>query len=160
MAKLIQQIERVAQTPEQLEEQSLQELLLMLTQNKDSLVETMKIVQELHESGILEAMYSLLQAKEKVAKILVNQTLRPEATTMVNNAMNVAGVLTKIDPEVSSKLMNSVVVGLDGAGETLNHSYKTGVFELAKSLNDPDVTKGLSFMLAFLKGFGRELSRN
>ncbi|GAA3330403.1 hypothetical protein GCM10020331_082810 [Ectobacillus funiculus] len=50
--------------------QSLENLLSEVAQNKDSLLETLHLLQELHDSGILEALGSLVKAKESVAKKL------------------------------------------------------------------------------------------
>ena len=54
MAKPIKTIKRIELTEEQKKEQSLESLLTEVVQNKDSLVETLDLLQELHNSGILD----------------------------------------------------------------------------------------------------------
>ena len=54
MAKPIRKIKRIELTEEQKKEQSLENLLTEVAQNKDSLVETLDLLQELHNSGILD----------------------------------------------------------------------------------------------------------
>ncbi len=53
MAKPIKLIKRVEFTEEQKKSQSLESLISEVAQNKDSLLDTLQLVQELHNSGIL-----------------------------------------------------------------------------------------------------------
>ena len=54
MAKPIQIIKRTELTEEQKKERTLESLLTEVAENKDSLVETLDLLQELHNSGILD----------------------------------------------------------------------------------------------------------
>ena len=54
MAMPIKTIKRIELTEEQKKEQTLDSLLTEVVQNKDSLVETLDLLQELHNSGILD----------------------------------------------------------------------------------------------------------
>jgi uncharacterized protein YjgD (DUF1641 family) len=157
MAEPIQQVSRTVKTKEDEEAISLQSLLSVVAQNKDSLEETIRLMQELHESGILEALNAMLIAKEKIAKIAVEQALRPEATTLINNMMNAMGGLTKLDPEVTSTLMSGLAEGMTEGNQSVNTSKKFGVFGLIKALKDPDVSRTLKFGIGFLRGFGKSL---
>jgi uncharacterized protein YjgD (DUF1641 family) len=157
MAQPIQTIKKTELTEEQKKVQSLENLLSEVAQNKDSLLETLHLLQELHDSGILEALGSLVKAKESVAKIAVGQLTRPPVTNMINNAMAAGGALTAIDPEMTQKLMTSVVNGLQKAEQGLQSGEKVGILDLMKVLKDPDINRAIGFGLNLLKGIGEGL---
>lgn len=157
MAKPIQTIKKIELTEEQKKAQSLEDLLSELAQNKDSLLETLYLLQELHDSGILEALGSLVKAKESVAKIAVGQLTRPPVTNMINNAMAAASAFTAIDPKTTQKLMKGVSKGLQKAEQGLQSDEKVGILDLVKVLKDPDINRAIGFGLNLLKGVGEGL---
>jgi uncharacterized protein YjgD (DUF1641 family) len=157
MAAPIQQISRSVKTQQESEAESFQSLLSVVAQNKETLEETMRLMQELHESGMLEALNAMLTAKEKIAKILVEQALRPEATILINNMMSIVGGLTKLDPQVTASLMNGLAAGMGEGSKSVQLAKKVSVLDLAKAIKDPDVNRALKFGIGFLKGFGKSL---
>lgn len=157
MAKPIRDIKKVELSEENKQTQSLESLLSEVAQNKDSLLETLHLLQELHSSGILEALNSLVQAKEDVAKIAVGQMTREPVTNIINNAMAAGGALTKLNPEMTQKLMGSLTTGLEKAEQGLYSDKKIGVFDLMKALKDPDLNRAIGFGLNLLKGVGKGL---
>src|SRR6476620_10338064 len=157
MAQPIRKIKRFELTKEQKKEQSLESLLTEVVQNKDSLVETLDLLQELHNSGILDRINSLVKTKEKVAKIAVGQMTREPVTNLVNNAMAAGGVLTQMDPEMTKKLMGSVAKGLERAEQGLQSNSTTGMLDIMKALKDPDMNRAITFVMNLLKGIGEEL---
>ena len=114
-------------------------------------------MQELHNSGILDGINSLVKTKEEVAKIAVGQMTREPVTNMVNNAMAAGGVLTQMDPEMTKKLMGSVAKGLERAEQGLQSNSTTGILDIMKALKDPDMNRAITFGLNLLKGIGEEL---
>jgi uncharacterized protein YjgD (DUF1641 family) len=157
MAMPIKTIKRIELTEEQKKEQTLDSLLTEVVQTKDSLVETLDLLQELHNSGILDAINSLVKTKEEVAKIAVGQMTREPVTNMINNAMAAGGVLTQMDPEMTKKLMGSVAKGLERAEQGLQSNSTTGMLDIMKALKDPDMNRAITFGLNLLKGIGEEL---
>ncbi|MCQ6280878.1 DUF1641 domain-containing protein [Bacillus sp. EB600] len=157
MAKPIKLIKKVEFTEEQKKSQSLESLISEVAQNKDSLLDTLQLVQELHNSGILEALNSLVKAKEEVAKIAVGQMMREPVANIINNAMAAGGALTALEPETTKKLMGSVAKGLEKAEQGLQSNSKVGILDLLKVLNDPDINRAIGFGLNLLKGIGEGL---
>ncbi|WP_077212307.1 DUF1641 domain-containing protein [Bacillus dakarensis] len=157
MAKPISTIKKNELTEEQKKSQSLESLLSEVAQNKDSLLETLQLLQELHDSGILDALNSLVKAKEKVAKIAVGQMTREPVTNLINNTMAAGGALTTLDPEMTKKLMGSVALGIEKAQQGLQEDSKVGILDLLKVLNDPDINRAIGFGLNLLKGVGEGL---
>ena len=155
MASPITTLKKREWSEEEKKHQSLNKLTDSLTENEEALQKTMAVVRELHDSGILEAAQSMLKAKESIAEVALGQVGRKEMTSLINNAMAAAGVLTAIDPEQTKKLLAGVAIGLEDAKEKSNQ--KVGVMNLVKALKDPDINRAVNFGLHFLKGIGKGL---
>ncbi|WP_257347166.1 DUF1641 domain-containing protein [Pseudalkalibacillus decolorationis] len=157
MAKPITKIEEPVFTEKEQQNQALEKVLQDLTQNTEGIKETIKFLQELHESGILGAINNLVEAKEDLAKIAVEQMLRPPVTNALNNAMAAAGALTEIDPEMIKRIMNGMAKGIQKSEEELRLNKKIGVFDLVKLMRDTDINRALTFSLYLLQGVGEGL---
>ncbi|OES45676.1 DUF1641 domain-containing protein [Domibacillus iocasae] len=155
MASPITTLKKREWNEEEIKHQSLNKLTDSLTENEEALQKTMAIVRELHDSGILEAAESMLKAKENIAEVALGQVGRKEMTSLINNAMAAAGVLTAVDPEQTKKLLTGVAIGLEDAKE--KQDQKVGMFDLVKALKDPDINRAINFGLHFLKGIGKGL---
>ncbi|KWW15502.1 MULTISPECIES: DUF1641 domain-containing protein [Peribacillus] len=159
MAKPITKIEEPVFTEKEKQSQELDNVLQDISRNSDGIKETIKLLQELHDSGILGAINNLVEAKEDVAKIAVGQMLRPPVTNALNNAMAAAGVLTELDPETTQKLVGGLSKGLQRAEEGFRANKKVGVFDLVKLLRDPDVNRVMRFTIDLVKGLGEGLKK-
>lgn len=159
MANPISGIRKQDLTPEQQKEEMLNQLIGTLLENTDGLKQTVKLLQELHESGILPALQALLETKEQVASIAMHQLLRPPVTNMINNAMAAAGALSSLEPETTKKLVTCLSTGLKKAEEGLANKQTIGVWHLMKAMKDPDINRAFTYGLNLLKGFGDRLQK-
>lgn len=157
MAKPITTIRRTEKTEEELQQERLAQVLQEVSENADGLLETIQLLQELHEAGILPAIHSLVKAKEDIAKIALSQLLRPPVTNAINNAMGAMEALTEVDSQMSKKMIHSLVSGVKKAQEGLEANQTVSLFDLMKVLKDPDINRALGFGLNFLKGMGEGL---
>ncbi|MDH6348924.1 MULTISPECIES: DUF1641 domain-containing protein [Brevibacillus] len=157
MARPITKIVKPEVTEEEKQAQTVDRVLESLAQNPEGIQATIKLLQELHDSGILGALNAAVEAKEDIAKIVVGQMVRPPVTNMINNAMAAAGGLTELDPDMTKKLMSGVTKGLQRADEALQSGTKVGIFDLMKALRDPDINRAMGFGINLLKGIGEGL---
>lgn len=157
MAKPIKVIQKTELTEDQKKMQTLENLLSGVADSEDSLLETLNLLQELHESGILDAVESLLKSKEKAAQIAVGQLTRQPVTNIINNAMALGGILTELDPETTSRLAKSLTSGLKKAEQGLKDDSKIGLFDLMTAIKDPDINRAVGFGFNLLKGMGEGL---
>ncbi|MFB6799634.1 DUF1641 domain-containing protein [Peribacillus butanolivorans] len=144
-------------TEEEIKLQKLEELKTLVTNNEDVLNNMFKILGELNESGVLEAANSMLQGKEQIAKIALQQVTRQPVTNLINTLMGATGALMNADAAQSTKLLNSALAGVDEANKFLQTDKKIGVMNLMKTLNDQDINRAIGFGIHFLKGMGKEL---
>ena len=157
MAQPITEIQKQQLTEEQEKQQKLEKLTTLLANNEEALDKVLAIMSELNHIGVLEAANSALQAKEDIAKIALEQVTREPVTNLINTLMGVAGAFTNTNPELTTKLVNSAIKGMDEAHDYLQTNQQIRVVDLLKSLKDPDVNRALGFGLHFLKGMGKEL---
>ncbi|MCS1393469.1 DUF1641 domain-containing protein [Lysinibacillus boronitolerans] len=157
MAVPITGIKKQQLTEEQLKEQKLDNLKELLSENEEAVNQVFSIMAELNEIGALEAAMKLLEAKEEVAHIALGQLTRKPVTNIINNIMGVAGALTELNPETTTKLIEGLNTGVDEASKALESNEKVSAFKLIKMLNDPDVNRALNFGVHFLKGLGKGL---
>ncbi|MGG1574316.1 DUF1641 domain-containing protein [Fictibacillus sp. NRS-1165] len=157
MAEPITKISHSAHTEKELQEQSIDTILEDLAKSADGIKELIKLFHQLHDSGIIGAVNGLVEAKEKVAGIAVEQLLRPQMTNAINNMMAAAGVLSETNPDMTKKLMSSLGNGLQRAERALANNEKVGVFDLMKALKDPDINRAIGFGMNLLKGVGEGL---
>ncbi|MEK4095929.1 MULTISPECIES: DUF1641 domain-containing protein [unclassified Bacillus (in: firmicutes)] len=157
MAAPIQAIQKQELTEEELKQQKLEALKELLANNEDALNQMFNIVGELNDIGMLEAANSMLKAKEPIVKIVLGQVTREPVTNLINNMMGAAGALTELDPELTKKLIGSVLTGMDEGNQHLQSNKKVGILDLMKVLKDPDINRAIGFGLHFLKGMGKGL---
>ncbi|MGF9965456.1 DUF1641 domain-containing protein [Bacillus rhizoplanae] len=157
MAAPIKAIQKQELTEEEQKQQKLEDLKALLANNEEALNQMFNIVGELNDIGMLEAANSMLKAKEQIAKIVLGQVTREPVTNLINNMMGAAGALTELDPELTKKLVSSVLTGMDEGNQHLQSNKKVGILDLMKVLKDPDINRAIGFGLHFLKGMGKGL---
>ncbi|KKB72795.1 MULTISPECIES: DUF1641 domain-containing protein [Bacillus] len=157
MATPITAIQKERKSEEQIKLEKLEELKSLVAENEDALSKTMKLIGELNGLGVFDAADSMLQAKEDIAKIALGQLSREPVVNLINTAMAAGGALSKADPELTGKLIESLVAGIEQGQHFLKEDQKVSIFALLKAINDPDINRAIGFGLQFLKGMGKAL---
>ncbi|MFS0636780.1 DUF1641 domain-containing protein [Mesobacillus foraminis] len=160
MAAPITTIQKHIPTKEELQQQKLEDLKALLTENEEAMSSILKIAGELNEAGVLDAANAMLQAKEKIAKIALGQVTREPVTSIINHFIGAAGVLTSLDPEMTSKVTSSIKTGLEEGNQHLETNSKINILDLLRALQDPDINRAVGFGLHFLKGIGKGLKED
>ncbi|GCD84043.1 hypothetical protein PTHTG4_31080 [Parageobacillus thermoglucosidasius] len=159
MAKPITAIQKQTLTEEEKREKAIEELKTSLTEKEEAIAELLAIMEELHHSGILEAVNAMLKAREDIAKIVIGQANRKPVTTVINHVIGMAQLLANLDPQLTAKLLESTTSGVTEAYKhTKETEGKIGIFDLFKSLNDPDINRAIRFILSVLKEIGKRLN--
>ena len=159
MAQPITVVKKNEKTEDQVQQEKLAELQKALAEKDEALTKALDFIGELNKIGALEAANAMLEAKDKIASIALGQASREPVTNMINNLMGAAGVLTKMDPEVTARLLDSVIGGVKSGEDFVDSDKKISAFDLVKSLKDPDINRAVGFGLHFLKGMGKELKK-
>ncbi|MBG9798511.1 DUF1641 domain-containing protein [Brevibacillus laterosporus] len=157
MAKPITKIAEPTVIKEEHQELHLTQLKEEIAMHAESIRQSVKLLDELHQAGVLETMQSMVLSKEKMAGIAVKQLVKPNVTKSINNVMALTEALAQIEPEMTKKLVSSLTHGLQKAEEASAKESKIGMFDLFRALQDPDINRAISFGLHMLKGIGENL---
>ncbi len=157
MATPITSIKKTEWTEEEVQGEKLAELQSLIAEQEQALSKILEITGELNDAGVIDAAQAMVKAKENLTKIAVDQASREPVTNAINHLINVSGLLTSIDPDVTEKLVKSVQSGLQEAELYGQNEQKIGMLDLLKSFNDPDINRAVKFGMHFLKGMGKEL---
>ena len=157
MAAPITSIKMKELTADEIQHEKLLELQLLLTKQEQAINKILEITGGLDDAGVLDAVKAMVKAKDEIAEIAVGQVSREPVTNLINHVLNASGMLTTISPDVTEKLARSVESGLNEA-EFNGNNETIGVFDLIKSLKDPDVNRAVKFGMHFLKGMGKGLN--
>ena len=158
MAAPITKIKMIELTEEELQQAKVNELQAQIVEQQQSLNKIIELTAELDKAGILDTLNAMIKAKDEIAGIAVHQASREPMTNMLNNAMNMAGILTSIDPEVTEKLKNGIADGIHEAELYSGTNDKISIIQLMKAINDPDINRTIKYGLDFLKGMGKGLN--
>lgn len=157
MAAPINTIKKQVLTEEQVTEQKLENLKQLVSENDSAIQQIMQLIGELDSIGALDAANKMLEAKEDVANIALGQLTSKPVTNIINNMMGAAGALASLDPAVTTKLVASLMSGVDEANKAIAEQDKISKLKLIKMMNDPDVNRAMNFGIHFLKGLGSNL---
>ncbi|TCP18204.1 uncharacterized protein YjgD (DUF1641 family) [Scopulibacillus darangshiensis] len=157
MAEPITDIHRPAFTEEQQTEMKLNNLKKQFADNEEGLNKILDIIEELNDIGALEAADAMLHAKENIAKIVLEQVSREPVTNLLNTVIGAAGAVMNADPEQTKALIESAMAGINEGHQFVQTDKKVRMFDLMKTLRDPDINRAIGFGIHFLKGMGKQL---
>lgn len=155
MAKPISTIEPIVIDEETRKQLDLNEIESSLTERKAAVLETIELIGHLHDRGILKLLNGLFAEGEEVLGIAVNEFNKPQHSQIVENLVGLAGVLGKIDVYRLKDFAEKATNGLQEATEEDPNDGPNNIFQLLKVLKDPEINRGLTMMLNFLKGMGK-----
>lgn len=125
--------------------------------SSDALVETLRLVRELHDAGVLETLVKLIRGSEG----LLGQTLHilegDSSTRLIRNVLELARTASELDPEALGTLGKAASAGVSEGAKRVQQGEGVGLGELLGLLRDRDVQVALGALFGTLKGFGRSL---
>ncbi|MFB5191231.1 DUF1641 domain-containing protein [Alicyclobacillus fastidiosus] len=154
MANSITSIVRPVETEAEKEARRLEQVRAQTALDADGIMEGMKLLQAMHDKGLLEILVALFDRGDKVMSKLVDIVSTPGATTALQTALAALQGVGKIDGAQIAKSLDGVAAGVDRVANAELSTKPMSVFELLKQLRDPDVSAALRLGLEFLKGVG------
>ena len=112
-----------------------------------------------HDRGVLPGLLHLLEAPDAALGSATDWATQPGNLAVVKHALLFYNTLQSIDPRAVQELLN----GLDGAAKaavtTADDGRVLGFWGLLRALRDPDVNRGMRFLLRMAAGLGRSVGR-
>ncbi|MGD6854860.1 DUF1641 domain-containing protein [Bacillus infantis] len=163
MAKAITHIQRKTLSEEEKRKKDLMEVEDALIDNKEAILESLKVMRNMHDRGVLSLLSGLFGQGDKVLDILVRAADKPETSNTLKNLLLMGGTLGMINVKQLEPFLLKIDSGIARVAEAGDTQEKTSFFDLAKSLKDPEINRAVTLLLTFLKGMGQEtkdLERN
>lgn len=152
MAKPIKNIQRMPISDTAQKDQDLAEIQEALSEHKTAILETIDVLQGLHDRGILPLLNSLLKEGDKVLAIIVKELNKEQNSRVLENIVQLALIVGSLDLDRLKPIIGGVNAGLQEAAAQSDE--QTSLLSLWKSLRDPEVQRAISILLNLLKGMG------
>lgn len=124
-------------------------------EHAEALLDSYKLLQQLHNHGVFELLRGALGASDKLIEATVDAAKSDESVRAIRNAIILAKILGSINPDV----LQSVAVAVS---ETLGCYEKTiieppGIFSLLSQFRHKESRRSIALVNKLLKTFGNQI---
>lgn len=159
MARPIKEFNPTPRPEAEVRQENLDNILNQVADNHEALQQFLTIIEELHASGILDIVKSLLKTRNEVGEVAMNQIInQPKTLNIINNAMGAAEMLGSIDPEELNQVLAGVSSGIKEASKEDESETTLGIMGMLKATKEPDVQASLQMLFRFLAGMGQQVN--
>ncbi|WP_026696039.1 DUF1641 domain-containing protein [Peribacillus kribbensis] len=160
MAKAIRQINKTAPNPLEEQSQALADIIKTLADNREGILSFMAILKNLQEIGILDALHAILEKRTDVGVIAMQQVNQPGMHNTIRNAIYLFNFMGTMKPEQLQSMLGGVTKGLERMGESIKNHEQHSLWQLGKSIRDPEIRAAMTTMMGFLHGMGESFSQH
>ncbi|MDM5340683.1 DUF1641 domain-containing protein [Fictibacillus enclensis] len=154
MAERIKDIKRMEIPKEKMKQDNLDELLDVLSENKEAMLETVRFFSLLHESGNLAMMNAMVAKQEHIMGNLAFEANNKPNSTILHNFTRLIEFLGMLNLEGIDELTTRYTRKQKEEGTEVPSVEDVGFIKLIKTLKDPEVSRGVYIMLQILRGIG------
>lgn len=122
-----------------------------------ALEESLRLLRELHEHGVLDLLLKLTRGAEGLSASALTLLGGESGSTLLRNLAEGAKTLERIDSRELKVLGHAITTGLSEASRNVAQGQTVGVGELLALTRDRDVQIALGALTGLLRGFGRAL---
>lgn len=122
-----------------------------------ALEESLLLLRELHEHGVLELLIKLTRGAEGLSASVLTLLGGKSGSTLLRNVAEGAKTLERIDSRELKVLGHAITTGLNEGSRNVAQGKTVGVGELLALTRDRDVQIALGALTGILRGFGRAL---
>lgn len=117
--------------------------------------ELSRLLDNLHESGVLRILSNLLQERHQVSAVALHALEENQGKQGLDNLLILAQALSHLDSDLLHAGMVRITDGLNrGHYNTIVEEKDPGLLGIVKRLGDPDIRRGLNLMLDILAALG------
>ncbi len=117
----------------------------------DALLASLKLLQELHDTGTIDLLRGLVGRGDAVVNHVVNIISTPQMIDALRNLLALGTLLTAIDPE-------TLHAAIQGRPEERNDKPPS-LFAITKKMNTEEARLGLSAAVSLLTAFGGAIKK-
>ncbi|WLV24410.1 DUF1641 domain-containing protein [Aciduricibacillus chroicocephali] len=160
MAKPITNIEADPNVQQEEVIQDLEMLIQQVAENRKAIQESLAILTELQEVGILDALKAILSKRNEIGSIAMGQVNQPGAHHFIKNGLSILALLASIEPNQLQPIFGGLAGGLERATEQQGKKESGGVWGFYKAMKDPNVNASIQMLIRFLEGMGKHLNES
>ena len=124
-------------------------------EHAEALLSLYKVLQGLHDHGVLELLSGTLGSSDKVIEALVDAARSPESMRMMRNLLVLAKALANVEPERLDGFALSLPRALDRV--RADDEEPPGFWGLLMQFRNRNLRRGVLFVNTLLEEFGRQL---
>lgn len=154
MAKATTVIRKIEVSPEEQRKRELKELEDSIVNNRRAIIDSVNLIQRIHEKGILHIVESMLGQSDKILDRVLLSMEHPEVTGSIKNSFLLLEVLGKMDLKEWEPMIDKINTALTRMVEVQQSDKEKKEVTMLSMLRDSEVREGMSILLAFVKGLG------
>ena len=151
MAERITEIKRLKKSYEQIKQESLNDVIDAIVENKDSILKAIRLIGILDEAKILDALNGGLKARQVIINKFAVELNKDIYSGVLINMAQLVFLLGELDVKDLSELLSRLNRGIHAANLT-KPGDKTTIKSLVGFLRDDDLNRSMTYMLNLLRG--------
>lgn len=151
MAERITEIKRLKKSYEQIKQESLNDVIDAIVENKDSILKAIRLIGILDEAKILDALNGGLKARQVIINKFAVELNKDIYSGVLTNMAQLVFMLGELDVKDLSELLSRLNRGIHAANLT-KPGDKTTIKSLVGFLRDDDLNRSMTYMLNLLRG--------
>lgn len=151
MAERITEIKRLKKSYEQIKQESLNDVIDAIVENKDSILKAIRLIGILDEAKILDALNGGLKARQVIINKFAVELNKDIYSGVLTNMAQLVFLLGELDVKDLSELLSRLNRGIHAANLT-KAGDKTTIKSLVGFLRDDDLNRSMTYMLNLLRG--------
>ena len=124
-------------------------------EHAEAILDAFKLLQEMHDQGVLEMARGVLSAQDQILGTLAKNASTPEAIRAIRNLLFWRRVLGSIEPDRFQAIFEAIPEGINQA--TANRNKKVTLFGLLRQFTSRESLRAMAAAADFLQCFGRRL---
>src|SRR3954471_8220834 len=160
MAKAIRQIRKEVPNPQQEQQEAIADMLKELADNREAIMGAIGILKGLQEMRVLETVGALLDQRNEVGAIAIQQINQPTMHNVVKSGINVFKFMGSLQPSELETIMEGVGLGLKRLSETGQEGEKQSIWKMQRRLRSPEIRAAITTMVDFMEGMGQAFLKN
>ncbi|MDU5912252.1 MAG: DUF1641 domain-containing protein [Staphylococcus epidermidis] len=151
MAERITEIKRLKKSYEQIKQESLNDVIDAIVENKDSILKAIRLIGILDEAKILDALNGGLKARQVIINKFAVELNKDIYSGVLTNMAQLVFLLGELDVKDLSELLSRLNRGIHATNLT-KPGDKTTIKSLVGFLRDDDLNRSMTYMLNLLRG--------
>ncbi|MFI9580071.1 DUF1641 domain-containing protein [Staphylococcus capitis] len=151
MAERITEIKRLKKSYEQIKQESLNDVIDAIVENKDSILKAIRLIGILDEAKILDALNGGLKARQVIINKFAVELNKDIYSGVLTNMAQLVFLLGELDVKDLSEFLSRLNRGIHAANLT-KPGDKTTIKNLVGFLRDDDLNRSMTYMLNLLRG--------